>query len=114
MLAAQSSAPEGQPLEPTRVVEVLRTAVVSFDDEITQRFLDLFPGGPEALSKLSDDEIRAISVVDGRPHPAIPPCVAGSTVLVALLDPSRQLYVVSLGDSIAGMSLLSSQYTTLW
>ena len=105
LLLAQSSQPEGQPLEPARVVEVLKKSVSSFDDEITRQFLELFPGGPEALSTLTDDEIRAISMVDGMPHPAVGPCIAGSTVLVALLDPSRQLYVVSLGDSIASLSL---------
>lgn len=101
---AQSAQPDNQLLEPARVVEVLKKSVSSFDDEITERFLELFPGGPEALSALTDDEIRATSLVDGMPHPAVGPCIAGSTVLVALLDPSRQLYVVSLGDSIASSS----------
>ncbi|KAI0686351.1 protein serine/threonine phosphatase 2C [Cytidiella melzeri] len=102
---AQSSVPEDQPLDAARVIEVLKAAVVAFDEDLTRGLLDLFPEGPEALSRLSDEEIRTIAVMDGQPHPAIPPCVAGSTVLVALVDPARHLYVVSLGDSIGVLGL---------
>jgi pyruvate dehydrogenase phosphatase len=108
VLAAHSSA--SGPLEPASVIEVLRASVSAFDDDITHRFLALFPGGPEAISQLSDDDIRSVALKDGKRDPIIELCLAGSTVLIAILDPARQLYVVSLGDSIGS----TPRKHTLW
>ncbi|KAI0342056.1 protein serine/threonine phosphatase 2C [Trametopsis cervina] len=107
--SAQSSVPGDGPLSSSQVIDLLKTSVSAFDGEIASQLLELFPGGVEAIANMSDDEIRAIVLADGHLHPAIPLCLAGTTVLVALLDPARQLYVVSLGDSIAVLGLRTPQ-----
>jgi len=94
---------------PTTIVNVLKTTISAFDGEMTQRLFELFPGGPDAIARMSDDEIRAITVVDGHAHPVIPPCLAGTTALIALLDPSRQLYVISIGDCQAVLGVRGSE-----
>lgn len=95
---------EQQPeaITPERVADLLRTSIISFDEEITQGVLDLFPEGPVAIAGMSDDEIAARTIVDGKPHPKVARCMSGSTALIAVLDPDRQLYVASLGDCQAG------------
>lgn len=64
--------------------------------------LSLFPEGVEAIQRMSDEEIQAIVVVEGKPHPKVVPAMSGTTALVALIDPERNLYVASLGDCQAG------------
>lgn len=90
-----------KPIIPMNVSEVLKHTISTFDDEITQGLLDLFPGGAETLAHMSDEDIRAIAVVDGQPHPKIALSMTGTTVLLALIDSSRNLYVASLGDCLA-------------
>lgn len=103
---------KGGSLLPSEVAELLKSTISSFDNEVAQGMIGLFPGGPEAIERMSNDEIRAITTVNGQPHPNIIPCLAGTTVLVALLDPARQLYVASLGDSHAGGSVVRRHSAT--
>jgi len=70
----------------------------------------MFPGGHDELSKLSDDEIKAVihdSAAGGPNHAKVARCMQGSTVLVSLIDPNRDnIWVASLGDCQAGMLLV--------
>ena len=68
---------EADEKSPEDIIALLKQTIVSFDDAITQSMVDLFPGGVEALQTMSDDEIRAIVVVDGKPHPAVAWCMSG-------------------------------------
>lgn len=72
------------------------------DDQITEEFLAIFPGGPQAVAKLSDRKI--LELINQRGNVAkIKRCMSGSTVLVALVDPRHEnLWVASLGDCLAG------------
>jgi pyruvate dehydrogenase phosphatase len=90
----------------TTVSDVLRDTISSFDNSLTQDLFDIFPGGTEAISKLTDEEISTI-INDqdhgGRNYTKVSRCMQGSTVLVSLLDPSREnTWVASLGDCQAG------------
>jgi pyruvate dehydrogenase phosphatase len=91
---------------PDAVSDVLRTTIISFDNSLAQDFLDLFPGGTKTISKLTDKEIRKIindQAAGGRSYAKVSRCMQGSTVLVSLIDPSREnVWVASLGDCQAG------------
>lgn len=92
------------------------TAIQAVDDEILAQMLALFPGGgsSEALEKLSDDDIRAI-INDGGPNlHKVHLCMRGTTVVVSLVDPeAKDLWIASLGDSVAGKFLIRvAQATT--
>ena len=93
-------------VSPAAISNILKSSISTFDDGITQGLLNLFPGGVESIKKMSDEEIQAIVVVDGKPHPNIVPAMTGTTALVALIDPKRNLCVASLGDCQAGASQL--------
>ena len=91
--------------------DLLSKAVVAYDDSLTKELYGIFPGGRDELSKLSDDEIKAVihdSAAGGPNHAKVARCMQGSTVLVSLIDPNRDnIWVASLGDCQAGMSLVS-------
>ncbi|KAF8161005.1 phosphatase 2C-like domain-containing protein [Crassisporium funariophilum] len=86
---------------PSTISDLLTKTISSFDHNIGQGLLSLFPD-PEALAKLSNEEIQAV-VNDGGPNSAaVLRCMRGSTVLVSLTDPSRtNIWVASLGDCAA-------------
>jgi pyruvate dehydrogenase phosphatase len=90
----------------TAVSSILTTEISAFDESLTRDLLDLFPGGAETISKLSDAEIRAIvNDVDsgGKNLAKVLRCMRGSTCLISLIDPlQRHLWVASLGDCQAG------------
>jgi pyruvate dehydrogenase phosphatase len=71
----------------------------------------MFPGGLEELAKLSDDEVKAViqdSAAGGPNHAKVARCMQGSTVLVSVVDPTRDnIWVASLGDCQASTSLVS-------
>ena len=89
--------------------DLLSKAIVSYDESLTKDLYDIFPGGHDELSKLSDDEIKAVihdSAAGGQNHAKVARCMQGSTVLISLIDPDRDnVWVASLGDCQAGMSL---------
>ncbi|KAH7922377.1 protein serine threonine phosphatase 2C [Leucogyrophana mollusca] len=100
-LSTAVSGAEGK-LPPIVVSNVLSQSISSFDDALTNDLLDLFPGGPDAVAKLSDDEIRAVindHATGGKNNAKVLRCMRGSTALVSLVDPQAQnLWVASLGD----------------
>lgn len=101
-------------LSPTSVSQILVRAISEVDDAITRDILNLFPGGPESIQKLSDKQINAI-VNDfdsgGVNNAKILRGLRGSTVLASLIDPKREsVWVASLGDCQAGKSLRSASF----
>lgn len=84
------------------IAGIVKNAISSFDNSITQGLLSLFPDGVDAIENMTDEEIRAIVIVDNQPHPNIVPAMSGTTALVTLTDPQRNLFVASLGDCQAG------------
>lgn len=89
-------------IDPVSVSNLLSDVIISYDDSLTRDLYDLFPGGIEELTKLSDNEIKAVicdSVADGLNHAKVARCMQGSTVLLSLIDPDRNnVWVASLGD----------------
>ena len=93
------------------ISNVLTSTIASFDEEIGRALLTLFPD-PEALAKLSDEEIRSIINDGGSNSTTVLRCMLGSTVLISLVNPSRtSLWTASLGDCAAGMTRMLSRAT---
>ncbi|KAJ7675055.1 protein serine/threonine phosphatase 2C [Mycena rosella] len=88
----------GPPHSPDDVGLILRNAIADVDDGIAHDLLELFPGGPDAVASLSDDDIAAIVNDGGQNSAKILRCMRGSTVLVALISPALDVWVASLGD----------------
>lgn len=82
--------------------------MITFDEAIAGDVLDLFPGGLESLSSLSDEYIqRTINDITsgGANYKKARLCMYGTTALVALVDPEHEnLWLANLGDCQAGMS----------
>lgn len=81
--------------------------MTSFDDAIAADVLDLFPGGLDSLSDISDKQIQA-TINDlhrgGDNYKKARLCMYGTTALVALVDPDHEnLWLANLGDCQAGM-----------
>ncbi|GLB37218.1 putative protein serine threonine phosphatase 2C [Lyophyllum shimeji] len=88
------------------VSRILSDAISSLDDNLTNDLLDLFPD-VDAVSKLSDDEIRR-TINDqesgGKKSSIVMRCMRGTTVLASLVDPTRSnIWVASLGDCQAAL-----------
>jgi len=94
------------------ISSVIAGTIQAIDDKILTQFLALFPGkgSPEDLEKLSDDEIRAIINDGGVNLHKVHLCMRGTTAVVSLIDPeAKNLWIASLGDSVAGMLLISKR-----
>ena len=95
-------------IDPVSIRRLLSEVIISYDDSLTKDLYDLFPGGVDELSKLSDDEVKAVihdRATGGPNHAKVARCMQGSTVLLCLLDPKRgNIWVASLGDCQAGVS----------
>lgn len=96
-------------INPNSISDLLSKAIISYDDSLTKDLYGIFPGGPEELKQLSDDQVKAIihdSASNGPNHSKVARCMQGSTVLISLIDPGRDnIWVASLGDCQAGMPL---------
>ena len=96
-------------LPPTSVSQILVDAISEVDEAITRDILNLFPGGPESIQQLSDEQINAIANdfdAGGVNNAKILRGLRGSTVLASLIDPKREnVWVASLGDCQAGKNL---------
>lgn len=86
---------------PEVVSDALTTGILSFDDAIGQALLDIFPS-PGAVKTMPDEEIRKIVNDDGPNSEIVLRCMRGTTVLIALVDPTKSdIWVASLGDCMA-------------
>jgi len=96
------------------VSELLGKVIADIDERIGQEMLDLFPGGPDALANMSDDEIAAIINDGGVNSAKVLRCMRGSTVLVALIGPAHDVWVASLGDCqcVLGTKTASGEWET--
>lgn len=102
---------------PNTIADLLSKTISSFDAALTTDFLALFPGGEEALNRMSDDEIKSI-INDqdrgGRNAAIVTRCMRGTTALVTLVDPGKEnAWVASLGDCVAGQYLHHSPQSFL-
>ncbi|KAH7922376.1 protein serine threonine phosphatase 2C [Leucogyrophana mollusca] len=108
----------GGQLSPAIVSDILAQSITLADEGITNDLLGLFPGGPDAIAKLSDDEIRAVindQATGGKNNAKVLRCMRGSTALVSLVDPQGQnLWVASLGDcqAVLGIKSTSGKWST--
>ncbi|KAG6915392.1 hypothetical protein DXG01_011711 [Tephrocybe rancida] len=97
------------------VSQLLMDAITSVDDKISKDVLELFPD-VNAFVNLSDDVVCAIindQKSGGKNASVISRCMAGTTVLVSLVDPSlTNLWVASLGDCQAALGI--HQYDGNW
>lgn len=88
------------------LADILTQCLVTMDERIQNDLISMFPGGPNQLSALTDDEIRTIitdpSSSDGSSFVEVRRARTGTTATVALIDPNRSIYVACLGDSDAG------------
>ncbi|KAA1472773.1 protein serine/threonine phosphatase 2C [Dentipellis sp. KUC8613] len=90
---------------PERISSILSDAIVRFDNSITEAFINLFPGGPSTLQRMTDGQIRQIvddRASGGRNYMTAVRCLQGTTALLTLTDPSKSnLWIANLGDSQA-------------
>jgi pyruvate dehydrogenase phosphatase len=86
---------------PEVMSDLLTAGILSFDDGIGQALLDIFPS-PGAVMAMSDEEIHKIVNDHGPNSEIVLRCMRGTTVLVALVDPTKSdIWVASLGDCMA-------------
>lgn len=85
------------------IEEILVQCISGIDDHIKADFVSFFPGGPEQISKLTDDEIKSTieDLETGKSYVQIMRARTGTTALVALIDPLKSFHVASLGDCAA-------------
>ena len=90
----------GTNLGPSMIKEILVKCISDIDDRIKADLVNFFPGGPEQISELSDDEIKSIIKDPETEYSYVQILRArtGTTALITLIDPPRSLHVASLGD----------------
>nr|GAT57698.1 serine/threonine protein phosphatase 2C [Mycena chlorophos] len=103
---------QAQP-EPSVISDLLRDTVAGVDAKIGEEFLALFPGGADAVEKMTEEEIVAIINDDGPNNLKTVRCMRGSTVLVSLVSPDLDVWVASLGDcpALLGVKDASGDWT---
>ncbi|KAH8834830.1 protein serine/threonine phosphatase 2C [Flagelloscypha sp. PMI_526] len=87
--------------------KILVESISCLDDELKAGVTELFYGGETQLEELTDEAIREIvnDPQTGQGIPEIMRARTGTTALVALLSPNRQLVVASLGDCDCGIAM---------
>ncbi|KAJ7084275.1 protein serine threonine phosphatase 2C [Mycena belliarum] len=100
------------PYTPSDVSDVLRATIAGVDGKIAQDLLDLFPGGVDAIARLSDNDITSIINDGGVNSAKVLRCMRGSTVLVSLISPTLDVWVASLGDcqAVLGVKQASGEW----
>jgi pyruvate dehydrogenase phosphatase len=91
--------------DPGNVSRILSHSMTSFDKAIAGDVLEIFPGGLESLSTMSDYNIQSIILnnIDSQISKKARLCMYGTTALVALVDPQHEnLWVANLGDCQGG------------
>ncbi|KAF8647864.1 hypothetical protein AX16_006498 [Volvariella volvacea WC 439] len=99
--AADPSSLPSNPFSPAFISNLLKKAILNFDEAIANDVLSLF-GGIEGLKDFTDAEIRSV-INDqhrgGDNWKKARLCMYGTTALVALVDPDYEnLWVANLGD----------------
>lgn len=97
--------------DPMIVSALLKRAFASFDRDIANDVLELFPGGVASLDRLSDEYIRSV-INDHKNglenYKKVQLNLYGTTALLALVDPRQEnLWVANLGDCQAGKSVFA-------
>lgn len=87
------------------VPDVLTRAIYDVDEAIKRAFLDIFPEEVDEIATMSDVTVKA-RVNDqssgGLNYRKALRCLRGSTILLALVDPTKKhLWVLNLGDGVA-------------
>ncbi|KAG2340530.1 protein serine/threonine phosphatase 2C [Suillus weaverae] len=87
------------------VSDVLTRAIHDVDEAIKRDFLEIFPEEVDEIATMSDATVKA-RVNDqssgGLNHRKALRCLRGSTILLALVDPTKKhLWVLNLGDGVA-------------
>lgn len=87
------------------VSDALTRAIYDIDEAIKWDFLEIFPEEIDEIATMSDTTVKA-RVNDqcsgGLNHRKALRCMRGSTILLALVDPTKtHLWVVNLGDGVA-------------
>ncbi|KDQ57569.1 hypothetical protein JAAARDRAFT_130764 [Jaapia argillacea MUCL 33604] len=91
------------------ISQLLADSIQQLDDSLTHGLLDLFPGGPDAISRLTDADIQSIVNDGGENSRKVVRCMRGTTALVSLIDPRQEnLWVASLGDCQAVLGVKNS------
>ncbi|KAG0695033.1 phosphatase 2C-like domain-containing protein [Suillus ampliporus] len=87
------------------VSDALTSAIYDFDEAMKRDFLEIFPEGIDEIATMPEAMVKA-RVNDqcsgGLNHMKALRCMRGSTILLALVDPTKKhLWVLSLGDGVA-------------
>jgi len=85
------------------ISRILSDALVHLDDSIRSEFLHLFSDS-DALRRMTDAQILEVlnGGADGSNRKVALRCTQGTTAIVALTDPWKNLWVANLGDCQAG------------
>jgi pyruvate dehydrogenase phosphatase len=88
------------------VSDALSRAIYVMDEAIKRDFLEIFPEEVDEIATMSDATVKA-RVNDqssgGLNYQKTLRCLRGSTILLALVDPTKKhLWVLNLGDGVAG------------
>ncbi|KAH8113436.1 hypothetical protein DFH11DRAFT_1602036 [Phellopilus nigrolimitatus] len=98
--------------DPTNVSALLKRAFASFDHDIANDVLELFPGGMASLDRLSDRHIQSVINDHGnglQNYKKVQLNMYGTTALLALVDPQQEnLWVANLGDCQAVLATRST------
>lgn len=87
---------------PSAVSDALSDAISSFDKDIGQAIVDLFPDEP-ALAEMPVEDIQRFINDNGPNSTIVLRGMRGTTALVSLIDPAKaNIWVASLGDCAAG------------
>jgi pyruvate dehydrogenase phosphatase len=103
LLESMPCAVNGPKLDVEAISKGLKRRITEFDEAITKDVLDLWPGGLDGLSKLTNEHISSVINDGGKNLKKTKLCMYGTTALVALIDPTREnLWVANVGDCQGG------------
>ncbi|KAF5361564.1 hypothetical protein D9757_014121 [Collybiopsis confluens] len=107
-IALKNSIGATRPLADEEIAQILSRKILALDDQISDGFTSLFP---DDLSQVSvDDAARAFKdpSADSGLCIEVLRAISGTTVAVALIDPSNVVHVASVGDCNVCNILLSA------
>jgi pyruvate dehydrogenase phosphatase len=82
------------------VSKILSDALLNVDNSIRSEFLRLFPDDVDTLRHMTDSQIREVlsGGMDGFNRKLALRCTQGTTAIIALTDPWKNLWIANLGD----------------